>query len=69
MSTWLPPGLPGHLLSVLEPHCLELGVSQPVPPSPTGAGDPGREGRQGLLESTLPRAVEFFPSRFGPWRP
>ena len=38
MSTWLPLQAARHLVSALEPHCWELGVSQPVPPSPAGLG-------------------------------
>lgn len=45
MSTWLPLPAAGHLVSALEPHCRELGVSRSVPPSPVGTGDP-RLGRK-----------------------
>lgn len=60
MSTWLPPQAARHLVSALEPHCRELGVSQRVPPSPARLGAPGWEGRYGLLQSTLLRALEDF---------
>lgn len=65
MSTWLPLQAARRLVSALEPHCRELGVSQPVPPSPIWVGGPwvGRK-----VDSTLPRALEFFSSCFDPRR-
>lgn len=55
----------GHLVSVLEPHCRELGVSQPVPPSLAWAGGP-RPGRKvGAARVDFAQSLEVFLSCLG----